>query len=114
MLSFENVVDFLISSFGVEAGLVLGTVVLLITCIGIISWKWKKIRNLPGVFHLMTWLFEKPIPHADPNYFTVGIAHLESDTGHQHEILIVEALKDFEGVQILKFDRTIFLSGGAK
>jgi tetratricopeptide (TPR) repeat protein len=43
--------------------------------------------------------------------FSVAVAHLENDPEAHHEGLIVEALKEFKEVEVLRFDRTITLRG---
>lgn len=63
------------------------------------------------VSFIVTWLSQAPLPKADPQRFAVALAHLEHDKEQQYERLIRELLKDFEGVQLLQFDRTISLEG---
>src|SRR3989344_3201056 len=72
---------------------------------------WNTVSQWPGVAPLVTWLSRAPVPHADPNRFSVLVAHLENDVAREHERLIVEALKEFEGIQVLALDRTIPLEG---
>jgi len=60
-----------------------------------------------GLDYLSRW----PIPKADPNRFSILVAHLENDTNREYDRLIVEALKEFEGIQVLALDRTIPLEG---
>ena len=52
-----------------------------------------------------------PIPKADPNRFSVALAHLTHDDGQEVERLIIESIRDVAGVQILRFDRTISAGG---
>ena len=59
------------------------------------------------VTHFTRW----PVPKADPNRYAIMVAHLENDPQAEHERLIIEALKEFEGVQTLSLDRTISLEG---
>jgi hypothetical protein len=81
----------------------------------IISWMWSNwstVKTLPVVSSIVTSFSQAPLPKADPQRFAVALAHLEDDKEpHQHERLILEALKDFKGVQPLQFDRTISLAG---
>ncbi|MDO8434209.1 MAG: tetratricopeptide repeat protein [Candidatus Binatus sp.] len=51
------------------------------------------------------------IPKADPQRFAVALAHLVNDNNHEIESLMIEALRDIEGVQILRFDRVISPEG---
>src|SRR3974390_2496025 len=70
---------------------------------------WDKVKTWPGVASFITWITRRKGPKADPRRFSVLVAHLENDEKGEHERLIVEALKEFEGVQVLKLDRTISL-----
>ena len=72
---------------------------------------WDEVRDWPGVERVLTYLTRGPIPKADSNRFSCMVAHLENDANREHERLIVEALKEFEGVQVLALDRTIPLEG---
>jgi tetratricopeptide (TPR) repeat protein len=71
-----------------------------------------KVKDFPGVPSLMCWVSQERLPRADPQRFAVALAHLEYDKDQQYERLIREALRDFEGVQLLQFDRTISLAKG--
>ena len=51
------------------------------------------------------------LPKAGKGRFTVAIARLEHDGRRHVEALIVDALRDLRGVQILRFDRMISLEG---
>ena len=80
----------------------------------IIPWiwsNWSTVQNLPVVSSIFTWFSQAPLPKADPQRFAVALVHLEYDKEQQYERLIREVLKDFEGVQLLQFDRTISLGG---
>jgi hypothetical protein len=74
-------------------------------------WNWEKVRALPGVSAILSQLSRQSLPEADPNRFSIAIAHLENDKDRQHENLVVESLKEFKGVQVLRLDRTISLEG---
>ena len=69
---------------------------------------WSKARLLEAAGRKMIL---QSLPTADPNLFAVAIAHLENDSGGDYEHLIVAALSELEGVQILSFNRTIALEG---
>ena len=89
-----------------------GSVVLaILAAAGLTIWNWDKVKNLLGVSTFISWMSRKPLPKADPKRFAVAIAHLDNDKDRQYERLIVEALKEIQGVQILQFDRTIPLEG---
>ena len=83
--------------------------VLCFTCL--VSWQSEKIGKFQGLTQFAAWLERWPIPQADPTRVSVMVAHLENDTSLEQEQLILEALKEFEGVQVLLLDRTIPLEG---
>ena len=74
-------------------------------------WQWDKIRKLPGIGQLLAAFSRKPFPAADKERFTVGVAHLEKDQDGEVEGLVVKALRELEGVQVVRFDRTISVEG---
>jgi exonuclease VII small subunit len=74
---------------------------------------WAKVKTWPGVDAVVTLICRQPVPKADPNRFSILVAHLENDDQREHERLIIEALKEFEGVERLRLDRTIPLDGPA-
>jgi len=86
-------------------------VALLATLVPLLWSNWSTVKELPGVSSLITRFSQAPLPKADPQRFAVALAHLEYDKDQQYERLIREVLKDFEGVQLLQFDRTISLAG---
>jgi hypothetical protein len=53
----------------------------------------------------------QPLPRADTQRFSVLVAHLENDVQGEHKNLIVEALREFPGIEVLPLDRTIPLAG---
>ena len=94
-----------------ENGLFRRVVLAILVAASISWWQWDKTRNFLPVPQILAWLERRPIPQADPTRFCVMVAHLENDTTRGQEQLIVEALKEFEGVQVLMLDRTIPLEG---
>jgi len=72
---------------------------------------WSTVKDFPGISSIVAWFSQAPLPKADPQRFAVALAHLEHDKDQQYERLLREVLKDFEGVQLLQFDRTISLAG---
>ena len=73
--------------------------------------KWDAVSKLPGIASAVSLLTRWRVPKADPNRFSILVAHLENDPNCDQERLIVEALKEFEGIQVLVLDRTIPLIG---
>ncbi|ATB36819.1 hypothetical protein CYFUS_002234 [Cystobacter fuscus] len=76
-----------------------------------IWWNWEKVQKQPVVSDLVRLLSRKPLPKADPQRFSIAMTHLENDIGGENERLVSEALKEFEGIQIIKLDRALTLEG---
>src|SRR6266478_546396 len=74
-------------------------------------WNWETIKTRAGVAGAVDWISQKALPKCPPGFFCVAIAHLENDDRRDYEGLIVDALSPLEGVQVLRFDRTITLEG---
>lgn len=54
---------------------------------------------------------ETPLPRADSKRFSIALTHLTHDSNQEVERLIIESIRDIEGVQILRFDRTLSAEG---
>jgi len=94
-----------------------GLIVLaLVGVLGGLWWKWRTIEKLPGMQTVLSWLYAKtlwrksPLPRPEGGRFAVAMAHIENDPDGKNEEHLVEALRDFEGIQVLRFDRTIPLA----
>jgi len=74
-------------------------------------WNWDKVSKLPAVKPVLGHFSRGAIPKADPDRFSILVAHLENDTNRDQERLIVEGLKEIRGIQVLTLDRTIPLEG---
>ena len=78
-------------------------------------WDWHDIRKHPRIQPILTWF--SGLPQADPDRFSVALAHLENDDDRRYEELIFEGLneqfdsQEKNAVQILRFDRTIGRGG---
>jgi hypothetical protein len=57
------------------------------------------------------WVSRDRIPQADPSRFSVAIARLENDPNGENENLVANLLEDFDGMQVLRIDRTIPVGG---
>jgi hypothetical protein len=75
-------------------------------------WNWKDIQERPGISEAIEFITRAPIPKADPQHFSIIMAHLENDPQGHMEQIVIEDLKEFEGIQVLRIDRTIEVSGG--
>jgi len=104
----EIVLKKLWRKFGIP-GLVVITVILPVAFY-ILS-HWNEVKTWPGIAFIVTSLSRQPIPKADPNRFTILVAHLENDTNRENEHLILDDLMEFKGIQVLSLDRTIPLEG---
>jgi len=72
---------------------------------------WSTITELPRVKPLLTQLSQEPVPKARPGFFSVVVAHLENDLERKNEKFIVDTLTALRGVEVLRLDRTISVSG---
>jgi tetratricopeptide (TPR) repeat protein len=72
---------------------------------------WDKVSKWPGIDSIVAYFKRWPIPKADPRRFSVVVARLEKDVNNEYQRLIVEALKEFEGIQVLAIDTTISVEG---
>jgi tetratricopeptide (TPR) repeat protein len=64
--------------------------------------------------HLKKLRWPGRLPKAEPNVFTVAVAHLDNDSDGQGERLIVEALGEIKGIQWRQFDRTLPAGGSGQ
>lgn len=85
-----------------------------VTTLGLLWWQWDEIKAKPGISAIIDWLEERPVPQAAPGKFAVAVAHLDNDPNGDTERLIVEAIEEFPGVQVLRFDRRIALDQDAR
>ena len=85
----------------IVAAIVIGGIITLI----------KDVKELPGVVSVISYLSRASIPDADPKRFSILVTHLEDDKNGENERLIIEALKEFKGIQVLSIDRIISLKG---
>lgn len=91
-----------------------GQIILLIFLVlGVIWWNWGEIKSKPWISEFVVWFSERTLPRAIPGKFTIAVAHLSKDNNAEFEDLIVQALSDFDGIQVLRFDRTIVLNSSS-
>jgi hypothetical protein len=99
-----------------------GIVVLAMILVGAaILWQWEQIVKLPLIAGIVKLASREPLPRADPQRFSIAVAHLEGDANSELEQILVDALSRFvdadqssggPSLQVLHFDRTIELKGG--
>mgnify|MGYP000530741290 CR=1 FL=1 len=92
---------------------VVGLAVLALIGVCFFVWsQWSKVRSWPGISFVIGRLTRAALPKADRRRFSVAVAHLEDDTDGKIEGLVARLLQDFDGVQVLRFDRTVATKGG--
>ena len=70
--------------------------------------QWDTVKTWPDISSLVAYLSREAVPPANSHQFYVAVADLEDDNANgDHKRLIVSLLQDFEGIQVLSFDRTI-------
>lgn len=84
--------------------------VAIVSLLLLIWWQWEHVKTVPGLGPIVRWIEQESIPLAEPTKFSIAVSHLQGDLeGNPHERLVVEALKEVYGIEILRFDRTIDL-----
>jgi hypothetical protein len=63
--------------------------------LGGLWWKWDEVVKVPGIAELVKLASRERLPNADPNTFSIAVAHLEGDTAFEKEKIMVAALSDF-------------------
>ncbi len=107
---YKTLQDYFGPKYKITANFIFGFIIFTILC-GFVLWNWDKISHLPGVNRVISWISEKPLPQADPNTFAVLVAHLENDKEKEIENLMIESLKELKGIQLLRLDRHMRVSG---
>ena len=82
-------------------------IILTVFFLGFTYWNWNNVRTLPGIAQIVDHFSRWSIPTADPNRFSILVAHLQNDASNEQEHLIIESLKECEGIQVLSLGRTI-------
>jgi tetratricopeptide (TPR) repeat protein len=71
--------------------------------------EWDKVLKWPGIPWLRDHLSR--VPKADPDRFSVLVAHLENDDNSKLEDLILEDLKECPGIRVWRLNRLIPFGG---
>jgi tetratricopeptide (TPR) repeat protein len=90
-----------------DVGWSLAVVIVLAIAGGLLWWKWKDIKERPGIESLLGWFKRKPIPRAPADRLTIAVAQLANDKDREHETLLVDELGHFEGVETRSIGRTV-------
>jgi hypothetical protein len=62
-------------------------------------WKWEDIVKRPGVNRTLVRFTRKPIPKAPTGRLSIAVAHLEHDKHQEQENLLLDELRQSEGVE---------------
>jgi len=66
-------------------------------------WKWKEIKELPGIEPIVAGFKRKPIPRASAGRLTIAVTHLARDNkDREHETLLRDELQQFEGIELVQ------------
>lgn len=99
--------DRIYQRFGLKGLMVVGILGLVI-----LVWSnWDKAQTFPGVKQIATWISRPSIPKADPSRYAVVVALFENDEDRQQQRLVISALSEFKGIQVLTLERKISLHG---
>ena len=72
-------------------------------------WNWDDIANRPGVESILARFNQRALPTAPAGRLAIAVAHLERDQDREHERLVRDGLREFEGAEVLRVDRTVDL-----
>jgi hypothetical protein len=68
---------------------------------------WKDIKDRPGVPWILARFKRRALPAAPAGHLTIAVAHLGKDKDREHETLLLDELRQFEGVEAVSVDRTV-------
>jgi hypothetical protein len=63
----------------------------------------------PGVESILARFNQRALPTAPAGRLAIAVAHLERDQDREHERLVRDGLREFEGAEVLRVDRTVDL-----
>jgi hypothetical protein len=64
-------------------------------------------RKRPGVASILARFNQRAIPTASAGRLTMAVAHLDNDKDREHEKLLLDELRQFEGVEVVSVDRIV-------
>src|SRR5579875_1906968 len=90
-------------------GLLAAIVVAVLVVGGFVWWNWEDFAKRPGVKRCIEAIRQriKPLPKASAEHLSIALTHLARDNNEEHEVLVADELGHFEGVEILRLDRTL-------
>jgi hypothetical protein len=74
---------------------------------GLAWWNWDEIAKRPGVASILARFNQRAIPTASAGRLTMAVAHLDNDKDREHEKLLLDELRQFEGVEVVSVDRIV-------
>jgi hypothetical protein len=73
----------------------------------VVWWNWEDVERRPGISWAVEHLNRRSIPTVQPGHVTIAVAHLDHDTGHEHEALLLDELLRFEEAEVIRIDRVV-------
>jgi len=73
----------------------------------LVWWNWDDIARRPGVESILARFNQRALPTAPAGRLAIAVAHLERDKDQEHERLVRDGLREFEGAEVLRVDRTV-------
>jgi hypothetical protein len=74
---------------------------------GFVWWNWDDIAKRPGVESILARFQQRALPTAPAGRLAIAVAHLEHDKDREHETLLLDELRQFEGVEVVSVDRIV-------
>jgi hypothetical protein len=74
---------------------------------GFVWWNWDDIAKRPGVESILARFKQRALPTAPAGRLAIAVAHLERDKDQEHETLLLDELRQFEGAEAVSVDRTV-------
>ena len=74
---------------------------------GLVWWNWDDIAKRPGVESILARFKQRALPTAPAGRLAIAVAHLERDKDREHETLLLDELRQFEGMEVVSVDRTV-------
>ena len=88
------------------------TVVVILSAAAVVAavytWRnWQDIQKLPGVPWIVARFRRRALPKASADRLTIAVAQLASDNDREHEKLLLDELRHFEGVETIPVPRAV-------
>ena len=90
-----------------RVGMPVAVLLVLLVAGGIVWWKREDIARSLGLELIIARSTPRPIRKAPIGRLVIAVAHLDRDKDGKHENLLLDELRQFEGAEIVKVDRTV-------